>query len=326
MEAKKMEKLSATETMNSLYDQALKIKSRSTDYLIREVTPEKVQFNDFGGLDFMSDDGRVASLELSRFALGQLGTKLHVPGQYIENCLNAGFYSLAKENVNTWIPYYHGGLKLRETDDHLRAVLSPRYSVYDSDRILDVISDKVDFNEYSIKNAFISEERLHVRLAHNEHLNVDGEDLFPALFIDSSDVGRNTLVITFGIYKFICTNGLVIGKCGGTLYRQRHVGINPEEFEYGIAAGLKNIPMLIENAEEWVKKAISEKISMESMLAHLKAMDMGKKDSDKVIDLMKTRYGMSKWGFINGITEVAQQFTLDKREELEAAAGRLLAA
>ena len=321
-----MEKLSTTETMNSLYEQAIMIKNSSQDYIIRDVTPENLQFNDFGGLDFMADDGRVASFELSRFALGQLGTKLHVPGQYIANCLDAGFYELAKNNINTWIPQYHGGLKLRETDNHLRAVLSPRYSVYDSDRILDVISDKVDFNEYSIKNAFISEERLHVRLAHNEHLKVDGEDLFPALFIDSSDVGRNTLVITFGIYKFICTNGLVIGKCGGTLYRQRHVGINPEEFEYGIAAGLKNIPTLIENAEEWVKKAISEKISMESMLAHLKAMQMGKKESEAVIDLMKTRYGMSKWGFINGITEVAQQYTLDKREELEAAAGRLLAA
>ena len=318
--------LSCTETMNSLFEQAEKIKSCSTDYIIKNVTQFNTQFNSFGGLDFIADDGRMASLELSRFALGQLGTKIHVPGQYIENCLNAGFNDLAKQNVNAWIPKYDGGFMLRETDNHLRAVLSPRYSVYDSEKILTVVGDKVDFNEYSVKNAYISEERLHIRLTHNEHLKVDGEDLFPALFIDSSDVGRNTLVITFGIYKYICSNGLVISKCGGTLYRQRHVGINPEEFEYGIAAGLKNIPTLIENAEEWVRKAISEKISMDSMLAHLKAMQMGKKETDQVIDLMKTRYGMSKWGFINGITEVAQQYTLDKREELETAAGRLLAA
>ncbi len=320
------ERLSTTETMNSLFNEAVRISNHSTDYIINKVTPENMQFNDYGGLDFMADDGRVASLELSRFALGQLGTKIHVPGQYIENCLNEGMYDLAKRNVNAWIPKFEGGAMLRETDNHLRAVLSPRYSKYDSEKILTVIDEKVDFNKYSIKNAFISEERLHVRLAHNEHLKVDDEDLFPALFIDSSDVGRNTLIITFGIYKYICSNGLVISRCGGTLYRQRHVGINPEEFEYGIAAGLNNIPMLIENAEEWVKKAISEKISMDSMLAHLKAMKMSKKEQDTVIDLMKTRYGMSKWGFINGITEVAQQFTLDKREELETAAGRLLAA
>jgi len=41
---------------------------------------------------------------------------------------------------------------------------------------------------------------------------------------------------------------------------------------------------------------------------------------------MKTRYGMSRWGFINGITEVAQMYTLDRREELEQAAGKLLLA
>ena len=321
-----MEKLSTMETMNSLYDKAIAIRNSSRDYKITKVNPGNLQFNSYGGLDFISDEGETVSAALTSFALGQLGTKLHVPGQYIESCLNRGFYELAKDNVNAWIPDYSGGMFLRETDNHLRAVLSPRYSTYDSEKILDVIDSKVDFNEYGVKNAYISEERLHIRLTHNEHLKVDGEDLFPALFIDSSDVGRNTLVITFGIYKFICSNGLVIQSCGGTLYKQRHVGIDPEEFEYGIAAGLKNIPTLIENAEEWVKKARSEKITMDAMLAHLKAMKMGKKESDKVIDLMKTRYGMSKWGFINGITEVAQQYTLDKREELEQAAGKLLAA
>ena len=116
-------------------EQAEKIKSSSTDYIIKNVTQFNTQFNSFGGLDFIADDGRMASLELSRFALGQLGTKIHVPGQYIENCLNAGFNDLAKQNVNAWIPKYDGGFMLRETDNHLRAVLSPRYSVYDSEKL-----------------------------------------------------------------------------------------------------------------------------------------------------------------------------------------------
>jgi len=272
-----METLSTMETMQSLYEKALDIREASTDYRIKKVTPENFQFNDYGGLDFISDEGRAVSTKLSSFALGQLGTKLHVPGQYVETCINRGFYELARDNINAWVPDYSGGMFLRETGDTLRAVLSPRYSVYDSEKILDVVDSKVNFNEYEVKNAYISEERLHIRLTHREHLKVDGEDLFPALFIDSSDVGRNTLVITFGIYKLVCSNGLVIQSCGGTLYKQRHVGIDPEEFEYGIAAGLKNIPLLIENAEEWVQKARNEKIEMNAMLAHLKAMKMGKK-------------------------------------------------
>ena len=38
------------------------------------------------------------------------------------------------------------------------------------------------------------------------------------------------------------------------------------------------------------------------------------------------RYDMSRWGLINGITELAQDFTLERRLELERMAGNLLVA
>ena len=46
----------------------------------------------------------------------------------------------------------------------------------------------------------------------------------------------------------------------------------------------------------------------------------------KVIDLMQTKYEDNRWGLINGITEVAQDFTLERRLELERIAGNLLVA
>ena len=320
------EMLSTTETMNSLFNQAEAIRNASTDHVLEDIHSAQLEMNSYGELQFIQGSHFV-SAPMSRFALGQLGTKIHVPAQYIENCIDMGYMDLAQENVNTWMKHYKGGMLLRETFGQFRGILSPRYSIYDSEKILSVVDDAVDFNEYEVKNAFISEERLHVRLVRNDTLNIDGEDLYPGLFVDSSDVGRNTLVITFGLYKFICSNGLVITKCGGTLYKQRHVGIDPEEFEYGIAAGLKEIPMLIDNAETWVDKAINEKMSFESINAHLKNLKLKENDMKKVIDLMNTRYGgNTRWGFINGITEVAQDYSLDKREELEEAAGRLLMA
>ena len=318
--------LSATETMNSLYNEAIKIRQSSEDYIVKDTRLAGLVMNNRGELQF-AHEGNIITAPMSRFALGQFGTKVGVPAPYIEKCMDNGMTALAQMNVNAWLPNHKGGMMFRKTNDHFRGILSPRYSSYDSERILDVVSDKVDFSEYQVKNAYISEERLHIRLVQNDTLNIAGEDLFPALFIDSSDVGRNTLIITFGLYKFICSNGLVISKCGGTLYRQRHVGIDPEEFEYGIAAGLKEIPTLTANAETWVDKAINETMTFDAIKAHLKAMKLKEKDQDKVIDLMNTRYGgNTRWGFINGVTEVAQQYSLDKREELEEAAGRLIVA
>ena len=58
--------------------------------------------------------------------------------------------------------------------------------------------------------------------------------------------------------------------------------------------------------------------------SYLKSMKLNADGQDTVIKLMNNRYGMTKWGLINGITEVAQDYTLDRREELEAAAGNIL--
>ena len=44
----------------------------------------------------------------------------------------------------------------------------------------------------------------------------------------------------------------------------------------------------------------------------------------KVISLMEEKYNRTQWGLINSITEVAQDFTLERRVELEKIAGRML--
>jgi hypothetical protein len=39
---------------------------------------------------------------------------------------------------------------------------------------------------------------------------------------------------------------------------------------------------------------------------------------------MNVKYAPTKWGLINGITEVAQDFTLETRLQLEEIAGNML--
>lgn len=226
----------------------------------------------------------------------------------------------AQDNVNTWLSKCKSGFMLRKTDHHIRAVLSPHYTVYDSERILDAIQKNVNLDDYSIWGSFISEERLHVRLIGNEKMHIDAEELF----VDSSDVGRNILSIRFGIYKLICTNGLVIGKAEGTLYKQKHIGVNAEEFESGIIKGLEKVSEMTASAEKWVHKVREESIDINTVYTKLKSIRLNVDGQEKVVKLMIDRYGMTKWGLINGITEVAQNYTLDKREELEIMADNIL--
>lgn len=288
------------------------------------------------GINYLSEGEKHYS-NLSRYALGQLAGKVGVPSAYLDRCIKNGELELARNNMNTWIDRYNSRFLVREYDNNVRGVLSPRYSILDNPDILDVLSDTVDLDTFKVKGSFLSEERLHLRLVSREMLNVDGEDLFAGLFIDSSDVGRSALNVSFGIYKQVCTNGLIISRAGGTLFKQKHIGITIDEFREGFSNALSNVDILNENAVEWVKRAKNGENhwsadseyedEIEEFVAYIRQQtNLSKDNAHKVIDLMNTKYEDTRWGLINGITEVAQDFTLEKRLELEKVAGSLLVA
>lgn len=321
--------------ITSLIKRANMIQADCHDYNVSKVTLKNVMFNN-GELTFVDDStSEIERYPMSRYALSQLGGKIGVPANYLQSCLDTGRLDLASDNVNSWLDDYGKDLFIREYNGHIRGILSSKYSVCDTPDILDVLQNTVDLNTYKVKGSFLNEERLHLRLVGKEMLPIDGEDLFPGLFIDSSDVGRNILTVQFSIYKLVCTNGLVISKCGGTLFQQKHIGIKSEDFYEGLVASLKNVDLLCESACELVNSTRQKSLEFykytqedfDAFLAQIKGTTkLSNEGAEKVIDLMKTKYGDSKWGYINSLTEVAQDYTLERRLEIEKIAGNLLAA
>ena len=324
-------------TLNKLIEKAHEIESRSNDYMVRHANSNNIRFNERAGITFISEDQNIRDFPISRYALGQLGTKIGVPVRYLEKCIQSGRIDLAQDNVNSWLEDYNKDLFIRAFSGGIRGVLSNKYSVCDSHEILEAVDDAVDLSKYKVKGSFLNEERLHVRLIGKEMLPIDGEDLFAGLFLDSSDVGRNILTVKFGIYKQVCTNGLVIARAGGTLFEQKHIGITTEEFHDGLVKSLQNVDLLTDHAVEWVQRAknrynhwsveTEHPEDIEEFVAYIRQQTNLSDDSaHKVISLMQTKYEDTRWGLINGITEVAQDFTLERRLELERIAGSMLVA
>ena len=324
-------------TLDKLIIKANDIALSSQDFMVRKANTHNVRFNESAGLTFIAEDQEIRDFQMSRYALGQLGSKIGVPARYLEKCVASGRIDLAQDNVNSWLEDFNKDFFIREYNRGIRGVLSNKYSVCDSHEILEAVDDAVALSKYKITGSFLNEERLHVRLIGKEMLPIDGEDLFAGLFIDSSDVGRNILTVKFGIYKQVCTNGLVIARAGGTLFEQKHIGITAEEFHEGLVKSLQNVDLLTENAVEWVRRAkhrdnhwsaVSEyEDDINEFVAYIRQQTNLSDDSaHKVIDLMQTKYEDNRWGLINGITEVAQDFTLERRLELERIAGNLLVA
>lgn len=328
-------------TFESLLAKAVGINDECRDYTVPRHLISKSEFfatdsNDSGVLSYFVSEDEKRSSAMSEFALGQLCVKLGVPARYIQKCISSGEYDLASENMNTWLRNYsNNSMFIREYRDGVRAVLSGRYSVLDTPEILEVICENLPVDEYTIKGHFLSPERFHARIVQKEMLHISGEDLFAGIQIDSSDVGRSTLSVKFMLFKQICTNGLCITKGGGLLFLQKHIGINREDFRDIFSRSVSDIPLLIGNAEYLVDTARRDTgdFSVEKFdEAHMKRFisrirenaKLPEDGAQQVVNLMIDKYGSSRWGLVNSLTEVAQKYSLERRIEIEKYAGDIL--
>ena len=314
--------------LNNLLHQSRNIESLSRDFLVDKGT---LKINT--DLDLYSPN--MECLPMSPYALGQLCNKIGVPVRYINKCIKTGRIDLAHDNLTSWLQDYSSDTFIREYNGKVRGVLTSKYSVCDTPEIIQVVDDVLDMNNYNIKGSFLSEERFHLRLVNKSMLPIPNEDLFSGVTIDSSDVGRSPVVVTFFIYKQVCTNGLVVSKGNGTLFHQKHIGITAEEFYKDFQKSLELVAeveqQVINSIENTRNMPLNSYFKKEEDLQNLinfvkNSTRLSEEHSEKVVNIMQKSYEPNRWGMINAITEVAQEFSLERRIELERIAGNLLIA
>lgn len=314
------EMINTSQSFENLLETATNIQERCRDF--------KVAVNDLR----MTNDLKLRfdnqEMPLSPLATGHLCGKLNIPSRYFNRLVESGNKFLAADNVNCWLDGDKRTFFLREYNDQIRGVLSGSYSVYDAPEILTTVKEVFDQENFILKGSFINEERLHLRLIENQMLNIDGEDLYAGITLDSSDVGRSGLNVRFFIWKRVCTNGLVIAKSNGRLFKQKHVGITHDDFAAGLEEGLGKFYEIKEAITKSIKETseIPMNKDIDELVEEIKdKTNLSDKAAEKVVELMEVKYAPTKWGLINGITEVAQDFTLETRIQLEEIAGSMLA-
>lgn len=311
--------MNTTENFADFLKRAEDIQAKCSDHLVRA--------NDIRMSNNLKLNFGEQSIPMSELATGHLCGKLKVPSRYFNRLVETGNRELAAENINCWLEDDKRELFLREYDGRIRGVLSGSYSVYDAPEILKTVSEVFDPETFRLKGSFINEERLHLRLIENELMNVEGEDLYAGISLDSSDVGRSGLQVRFFVWKQVCTNGLVIAQSSANLFRQKHIGINHEDFAAGLSEGLHTFYELKDKIADQITATskIPVKEDIEELLEDIKkATNLPDESAAEVIEFMVHKYDRTQWGLINGITEVAQKYTLERRIELETIAGNML--
>lgn len=323
---KLFERLETTEcTLSEIYNSVSEIQKDCSDFMVSDIG-RNMQMTDKGSLSFMGEE-----FDLSRWALFQLGIKTGVPGAYLEKCMEAGFSKLAADNVNTWLRQKENGTALIRTfKESVRGILSKRYTACDAPDVVEMIDGSINSLYWKVRGHYISEERMHFRMVSEDMIEVNGMELFPAIFVDSSDVGRCALNMRFGLYRSTCRNGIILPSIR-MFYHQRHIGIDQTELYLEFNKNLGYLPEMMEEAERILNTAAAKKLNLtdteevEALIHELRVTaQMTEDDARDLLEFTLENYDDSRLGLANALSELAQDKTLEKRLDLEKAAGKIL--
>ncbi len=317
--------------IKSLLTTSKNMTSKWADYIIDNEVAVNFNIDTDINLNYLTVQGEQRKVDISEFAFGQLCARLGVPAGYVRKCIDNGKISLALDNFHAWAGEMNKNMLVREYEGVARAVLSDSYSPFDSHKVLKSLNNTIDDAIYKPTQVLLSTDRLHLRFINRRPLTInDGSPLYAGFTVDSSDVGRGSLNMKFFIYREVCTNGLVISKMGGTLFRQNHIGSNMTGGKLELfSRAIMNIDKLSAQATTLIKENKScflKDYELEMYLEKAKReLKLSEKSEEKLVGLIHNTYGNTRWGIINSVTELAQDFTLDTRIDYENWAGDLFA-
>jgi len=314
--------------MNNLLEQSRELSRTWKNHIVDN--SDKIRFSLDRDLRFHYETAEREKKEadITQFAFSQLCTRIGVPGKYIDKCYKSGKEDLALQNFRAWADEMNGNMLVRENKGVVRAVLSDSYAPFDSYRVLRSIKYTADLKRFQPTQVFLSEDRLVVRFVDFHKLPItDGSPLYVGFAVSSSDVGRGSLSIRMFLYRSVCTNGLLVSSGNGTLYRQSHVGEKMTESKMQVfQRAFNNIDVVVDEMVHSInqcRKHALKDFEMQILVEKAKRELKLSKEKSEMFEGLVGSYEPTKWGVINSVTELAQEFSLERRLEMEEWAGNL---
>lgn len=271
---------------------------------------------------------------MSEWGLGQVCSTLKVPATYMKRCIVDSAGDVAVGNLNYWARREHDknpgkDYFIRLTDNRMHGFLSNRYCAFDDSTFLKmVIASMPQDGSFRIMNQIVSPEITKIRLISNEKMTIDGDDYSVGLDISNSRVGRSSIKLEFLIFRWICTNGMMVGGGKSTILQKIHRNIEKLSIEQQIVVMIQSMPELLMEIKGWVESSKQNKIDQKHLDLLTDGFRARANNSDKAVQNIKatmaSKYDQSMWGYIQSITEVAQTNTIFTREAMERYAGMML--
>ena len=154
----------------------------------------------------------------------------------------------------------------------------------------------------------------HMVVFGNNDLVVEGQDgdtVMPRILMTNSHDGKNAFQFQAGLYRLVCSNGLVIADAEFANMKIRHMGYDLTELKTVINEIVEKLPLTVECMNKLKSKQLSEEEKAEfakgALATRLSEKELSNVTSDQILDLLEpTRVedkGDDMWNVFNVIQE-----------------------
>lgn len=150
----------------------------------------------------------------------------------------------------------------------------------------------------------------HIIRFQNQNITIkgnDGDDVFPELLLTNSHDGKNAFHLRVGLYRLVCSNGLVIADSEFSNVAIRHMGYTFEELRKQVMNMIDTLPNLVQKINVFRNTELSEMQIEEFATKAVALRWKGKKTTVELTELVAVERDQDKgsnlWTVFNRIQE-----------------------
>lgn len=154
--------------------------------------------------------------------------------------------------------------------------LSDKYVHIPTSRVIDDLEKlgwvPVDGAQRSSRKGGVSRFSKHMIKFQHPDLKIkgsDGDDAFPQIILTNSHDGLSSFKFMVGIYRLVCSNGLVVADKEFSNFKIRHMGYSFEELQEMIHNAIADLPNKVEVINKMKNRVLTEEEQKEMALKAL---------------------------------------------------------
>ena len=164
---------------------------------------------------------------------------------------------LTKENMKSMAPSIFAEKPSNEVSKHYTHI--PTTKVIDD---MEMLGWKpIDAKEVKARKSSTKGFQKHLVTFRNDDVVINGEDgdtVYPQILLTNSHDGKNAFQFQAGLYRLVCSNGLVIADTQFEAVKMRHMGYTFEDLQEKIKEMVEKLPLTVESMNKMKAQEMEE--------------------------------------------------------------------